>query len=77
MFLSFSLETPGITVWKYQKGESEDVSKKDRMATRKRTIGQAMIYNTLHIELNIEQDQPHNNREWSQVLRKGEEFMLN
>jgi hypothetical protein len=77
MFLSLSLETPCITVWRYQKEESEDVSKKDRMATRKRTIGQAMIYNTLHIELNIEQDQPHSNREWSQVFRKGEEFMLN
>jgi hypothetical protein len=28
------------------------------MATKKRTTGQTMIYNTPHIKLNIEQDKP-------------------
>jgi hypothetical protein len=32
------------------------------MATKKRTTGQTMIYNTPHIKLNIEQDKPHKNR---------------
>ena len=35
-----------------------------------------MIYKALHIKLNIEQDEPNKHRGWTQVLRKGKQFLF-
>ena len=35
-----------------------------------------MIFKTLHRKLNIEQDKPTRNLDWTQMLRKGWQFLL-
>jgi hypothetical protein len=42
----------------------------------KKDKGQTTIYKTLHIKLKIEQHDPTKNWGWTQVLRKGKQFLL-
>ena len=37
---------------------------------------QAMIYNTLHRKLKIEQHKPYKKQVWIQVLRKGRQILI-
>ena len=46
------------------------------MAKRKRTKGQTTNNKALHRKLQIEQQEPHQKSEWTQMLRNDTQFLL-